>query len=156
MSSHSWFSKYHLTVFSIPSSNCSEGSQPSSCCIFVESMAYLMSCPSRSFTKVMRLISGKADSGSEPCAVSLEMLIARCSSFKATLPNTISTVLMTVLTISIFFHSLNPPILYVSAIFPLWKTRSMARAWSSTKSQSRTFSPFPYTGSGLLFFILLI
>ena len=28
---------------------------------------------------------------------------------------------------SMFFHSLKPPILYVSAIFPLWKIMSMAR-----------------------------
>ena len=29
---------------------------------------------------------------------------------------------------SIFFHSLNPPILYVSPSLPSWKMRSMARA----------------------------
>ena len=33
---------------------------------------------------------------------------------------------------SMFFHSLNPPILYVSATLPSWKIRSIALAWSST------------------------
>ena len=35
------------------------------------------------------------------------------------LPNNESVILIKVLITSIFFHSLNPPILYVSKIFPL-------------------------------------
>ena len=36
---HSWLSRYQRTVFSMPSSNCNEGSQPSSRCSLVLSMA---------------------------------------------------------------------------------------------------------------------
>ena len=39
----SLFSKYHLIVFFIPSANLVSGNQPSSLCILVGSMAYLIS-----------------------------------------------------------------------------------------------------------------
>ena len=68
-------------------------------------------------------------------------------------PSRRSTVLITTLMMSMFFHSLKPPMLYVSAVLPLWKITSMPRACSSTYSQSRTFSPLPYTGSGSFLFL---
>ena len=39
LSIHAWLSRYQRTVFSIPSSNCSEGSHPSSCFSLLESIA---------------------------------------------------------------------------------------------------------------------
>ena len=97
--------EYQRTVFSIPSSNCRLGSQPSSRLSLRESMAYLRSCPARSVTYVISF-----------------------SDVPSGLPSSLSTVRTITRIRSMFFHSLKPPMLYVSATLPLWKITSMARA----------------------------
>ena len=67
-----------------------------------------------------------------------------------------STVWQIVRTTSRFFRSLFPPMLYTRPGRPRCNTASIARQWSSTYSQSLIFSPFPYTGTVLLFFILFL
>ena len=102
---HFWFWRYQRTVFSIPSSNCRLGCQSSSRLSLRESMAYLRSWPARSVTYVMSY-----------------------SDDPSGLPSSLSTVLTITRIRSMFFHSLKPPMLYVSATLPLWKITSMARA----------------------------
>ena len=51
--SHSWLFKYQSIVSLNPCSNVTEGSHPSSLFILVASIAYRLSWPGRSFTKVI-------------------------------------------------------------------------------------------------------
>ena len=89
---HDWFWRYQWTVFSIPSSNCRLGCQPSSRLSLRESMAYLRSWPARSVTYVISF-----------------------SDVPSGLPSSRSTVLTMTRIRSMFFHSMKPPMLYVSA-----------------------------------------
>src|SRR6056297_448305 len=50
---HDWFSRYHFTVFSRPDWKVSAGSHPVFFRNFSEFMAYLMSCPGLSGTKLI-------------------------------------------------------------------------------------------------------
>lgn len=86
LSIHSWFSRYHFTVFSIPSSNCRLGSQPSS--------AYsLRDTRINSITHIVSL---------SVCYISGKIHILTLLSAEQTIHSLYRTTLMT----SMFFHSL--------------------------------------------------